>query len=179
MGIGIAPSETVSGLSTTNFESLENLYHLIGMRVSHIDFRELCRQHGLAATHQREVIYAAVTARHGHFSPEDIYELVRKQIPAISLATVYKNVKTFVNTGMLREVSPHYGSLKIDSNPSPHHHVVCTQCKSILDIEAESIGSMDIQQKLPAGFRVQRFSIEIHGLCGKCSAKGKQSAHKQ
>ena len=54
-------------------------------------FRSLCEQHGLAVTHQRQVIFETLTAMHGHPSPEAVYDLVKDQIPSISLATVYKN----------------------------------------------------------------------------------------
>ncbi len=77
--------------------------------ISNSDFRALCRQRSLAATHQRRVIYETVMSLHGHPSPELIYDGVRKKIPTISLATVYKNVRTFLESGMLREVSFHHG----------------------------------------------------------------------
>ena len=45
----------------------------------------------------------------GHPSPEEVYAAVRERIPAISLATVYKNIHLFVESGVLREVSMHHG----------------------------------------------------------------------
>jgi len=65
-------------------------------RLSHEHFRELAWKHGLAATHQRQVVYETVIASHGHRSPEQIYAAVRKRIPSISLATVYNNLRLFV-----------------------------------------------------------------------------------
>ena len=52
-------------------------------------FRELCADHGLAVTHQRQVLYEVMQTMPGHPSPEEVYARVRKRIPAISLATVY------------------------------------------------------------------------------------------
>ncbi len=105
------------------------------MRFTHEQFRELAGKHGLAATHQRQVIYEAVVAAHGHYSPETIYAEVRRRTPSISLATVYNNLRLFVDTGLLREVSPHASTLRVDGNLEPHHHLVCTRCKSVQDIE--------------------------------------------
>jgi Fur family peroxide stress response transcriptional regulator len=59
-------------------------------------FRELCRENGIAATHQRQVLYEVMKTMLGHPSPEEVYALVRKKVPAISLATVYKNIHLFV-----------------------------------------------------------------------------------
>jgi Fur family peroxide stress response transcriptional regulator len=72
------------------------------MRLSHKQFRERAAKHGLAVTHQRQVVYEAVVAAHGHYSPEDIYATVRRRIPSISLATVYNNLRLFIECGMLR-----------------------------------------------------------------------------
>src|SRR5260370_263543 len=104
--------------------------------ISNSDIRALCRQHSLAATHQRLVIYETVMSLHGHPSPELIYEGVRKKIPSISLATVYKNVRAFLDSGMLREVSFHHGSLRVEPNEHEHHHLVCVRCKRITDHQA-------------------------------------------
>src|SRR3981081_734452 len=91
-----------------------NYSHPIIMRLTHEQFRELAAKHGLAVTHQRQVVYEAVIASHGHYSPEDIYATVRRRIPSISLATVYNNLRLFIECGMLREVSPPPATLLVD-----------------------------------------------------------------
>ena len=98
------------------------------MRLTHEQFRELAAKHGLAVTHQRQVVYEAVIASHGHYSPEDIYAAVRRLIPSISLATVYNNLRLFIECGLLREVTPHAPTLRVDGNLEPHHHLVCSRC---------------------------------------------------
>jgi Fe2+ or Zn2+ uptake regulation protein len=133
-----------------------------------VDFDGLCREHSLAATHQRRIIFQAVTAYPGHYSPEEVYAAVREEIPSISLATVYKNLKTFVDAGILREVSPHHGSLRVDPNLKPHHHLVCRKCKSITDIDAKYLDPVRVRCA-PPGFNIEQFSVDILGLCSKCS----------
>jgi Fur family transcriptional regulator, peroxide stress response regulator len=142
--------------------------------ISNSDFRALCRHHDLAATHQRRVIYETVMQLHGHPSPELIYDGVRKKIPTISLATVYKNVRTFLESGMLREVSFHHGSLRVEPNEHEHHHLVCVRCKRIADLDAESLGPVRVRVKdrLPRGFQVTRISVDVLGVCASCAAKG-------
>jgi Fur family transcriptional regulator, peroxide stress response regulator len=137
-------------------------------REDYNEFRRLCREHNLAATHQRQKIYEALVSRPGHYSPEEIYGQVKQDLPSISLATVYKNLKTFVQAGLLREVSPHHG-WSIDANPHPHHHLVCTRCRSISDIDVDRLDPLKLRGRLPAGFRIEKFSVEIHGICKGCS----------
>ncbi len=142
-------------------------------REAYNEFRRLCREHDLAATHQRQKIYEALVSRPGHYSPEEIYVQVKQDLPSISLATVYKNLKTFVQAGMLHEVSPHHG-WRIDANPHPHHHLVCTRCRSISDIELDRIEPVKLRGKLPAGFRLEKFNVEVQGICKACATKSKQ-----
>ena len=134
-----------------------------------LDFRELCRRHGLALTHQRAVIYESLMMPPGHPSPEEVYAVVRKQIPSISLATVYKTLHTFVESGVLRELSLHHGSLRVDLVTEPHHHLVCTKCKAVFDLDEAALEAPRVVGKIPKGFQVQGISVELHGLCEKCS----------
>ena len=141
------------------------------MQLSHGQFRELAAKHGLAVTHQRQVVYEAVVAAHGHYSPEDIYAAVRRRIPAISLATVYNNLRLFVERGLLREVSPHASTLLVDGNLEPHHHLVCSRCKSVQDIEADFIDFKRLSPHVPQGFDLTHPVVEVFGLCRRCRAK--------
>jgi len=141
------------------------------MRLTHDQFRELAWKHGLAATHQRQVVYEAVVASHGHHSPEQIYAAVRRRIPSISLATVYNNLRLFVERGLLREVTPHAATLRVDGNLKHHHHLVCSRCKSVQDIEGDFIDFKRLTPHVPDGFDLTQPVVEIFGLCQSCCAK--------
>ncbi len=131
-------------------------------------FRELCEQRGIAVTHQRQVLYEVMRAAGGHPSPEEVYARVRERIPTISLATVYKNIHLFVESGVLREVSLHHGSVRVEMAGEQHHHVVCSRCKSISDIEERELGPMPRRERLAGGFLVERYAIDVIGLCANC-----------
>lgn len=135
------------------------------------DFRTLCHRHGLASTHQRQVIYETVMSIPGHPSPEDIYARARKTIPSISLATVYQNIRTFLDSGLLREVSLHYGTLRVEPNHEPHHHLVCVSCKTIMDFDQDRLAPLRFRQGLPHGFQVKRIAVDILGVCAACASK--------
>ncbi len=141
------------------------------MRMTHVQFRELAGRHGLAVTHQRQVVYEAVIASHGHYSPEDIYAMVRRRIPSVSLATVYNNLRLFIECGLLREVSPHASTLRVDGNLEPHHHLVCSRCKKVQDIEGDFFDFKKLSRKVLDGFDLTQPVVEVFGLCRRCSAK--------
>ncbi len=139
------------------------------MSAGHDQFRDLCSKHGLSVTHQRQIIYEALMEVEGHPSPEAIYERVRRRIPSLSLGTVYKNLKTFVESGIVKEVSLHHGSTRIETNMAPHHHFVCCSCKAIVDLDDDAIEPVRARKRLPKGFRVHRYSVEVVGLCSNCA----------
>jgi len=135
------------------------------------EFRRRCREAGLSVTHQRAVIYRAIMESRNHPSPESIYERVRPLIPSLSLATVYKNIHAFLEAGLLREVSPFHGTLRLEGALEDHHHLVCTRCKEIVDLDAADLGPVEIRRPLPAGFRIVRCVVEIQGVCPDCGGK--------
>jgi len=131
-------------------------------------FRELCQEHGIAVTHQRQVLYEVMKTMHGHPSPEEVYARVKKKVPAISLATVYKNIHLFVESGVFREVSMHHGSVRVEMNGEAHHHMVCSKCKGITDIGEKELGLVAKRDRLPGGFLVERYAVDVIGVCAKC-----------
>ncbi len=139
------------------------------------DFRRRCKELGLAFTFQRQVIYEAVVDSCEHPTPELIYEQVRQRIPSISLGTIYKNVKTFLDSGVLKEVTLHHGSLRLESNMTPHHHLVCSSCKAIFDIEESALEPVQLpSSELPKGFSIKQRRVEFVGVCKSC-----QTAHRK
>jgi Fur family transcriptional regulator, peroxide stress response regulator len=141
--------------------------------VNHSDatrFRQICEEAGLAVTHQRQIIYEVLTSTAGHPSPEEVYARVKRRIPSISLATVYKNIHLFIDSGIFQQVSLHHGSMRVETNQAAHHHLVCTECKSITDVDAEVLGLQPVSGKLPGGFLPQRVSVDVLGVCESCQA---------
>ncbi len=119
-------------------------------------------------THQRQVLYEVMQGMEGHPSPEEVYARVKKKVPSISMATVYKNIHLFVESGVFRKMSLHHGSLRVEMNDELHHHLVCSKCKEIVDIGDKELGLVSKRSRLPCGFLVERYSVDVIGLCAKC-----------
>jgi Fur family transcriptional regulator, peroxide stress response regulator len=135
------------------------------------NLRRHCKEQGLAFTFQRQVIYEAVIDSREHPTPEAIYAQVRQRIPSISLGTVYKNVRTFLDSGVLKEVTLHHGSLRLEANLTPHHHAVCGTCRAIFDLDLAAVEPVRYDAgALPAGFTAERCRVEVTGECRACRA---------
>ncbi|MDQ1694078.1 MAG: Fur family transcriptional regulator, peroxide stress response regulator, partial [Acidobacteriaceae bacterium] len=126
--------------------------------------------YGIAVTHQRQVLFEVMQSIPGHPSPEEVYARVQERIPSISLATVYKNIHLFIASGLFREVSLHHGSLRVEMNDRPHHHMVCTRCKAIFDLDEEQLGTLTEPRTLPDGFLAERYSVDVLGRCAACQS---------
>ena len=68
----------------------------------------------------------------------------------------------------------HHGSLRVELNSHLHHHMVCSHCKTITDIGEKDLGVFPAPQRLPGGFLVERYAIDVIGICAACQ-KAKRS----
>jgi len=125
----------------------------------------------------KKSFYRALVEAKDHPSPEMLYERVKRQIPSISLGTVYRNIKIFLDHGLIGEVSLHHGSLRLEANNEPHHHLVCRQCRKMFDLPASGVHAIRLRRELPEGFQVERFVVEAHGLCRECTAPKKRRSN--
>jgi Fur family peroxide stress response transcriptional regulator len=142
-------------------------------------FEARCAELGLAVTHQRQAIYRVLAESHEHPDPETVYRRVRRLIPAISLATVYKNLKTFVTRGLLQEVGSEAGSYRVDANLDRHHHLVCVRCKAVVDFYDERLNRVRATRQNPMNFRILRYQVEALGLCPACRAGASRGKFKR
>ncbi|MBI4083992.1 MAG: transcriptional repressor [Candidatus Lambdaproteobacteria bacterium] len=137
------------------------------------EFPKRCRAAGLKVTPQRMAVYSMLIATDRHPCPDDVYTAIRSDIPAISLATVYKILDLFQERGFVRRVSTEGQVARYDAMLDPHHHLVCSSCGRIQDLMGGEFPPL--QLTLPAEFDFQATGIEIqfHGQCGACSRQHK------
>jgi Fur family peroxide stress response transcriptional regulator len=144
-------------------------------------FEAFCQQHGIAATHPRRVIYEALLEHDGHPSPELVYEAVRSQVPSVSLATIYKNLKLFEDVGLVREVSyPGAKSARYDVNLTDHQHLVCLRCETMVDVVVGALQHLRLPEEQAHGFAIHSSKVYFEGLCQDCqrtSLEGTAPAH--
>ena len=96
--------------------------------------------------------------------------LATEVVPRLSLATVYRNIKTLQDEGSIKAVvlpgqNPRYEL----ASRSHHHHFQCRQCERVFDLEA-CPGNLD--NLAPSGFMVEEHEIILYGRCGECIDAG-------
>ena len=135
-------------------------------------FELTCREHGMALTVQRRHILECTLGRTDHPTADQIYDLARRRLPNVSRATVYRVLDTFVSMGVLTKASSPGAATRFDPMIRRHHHLYCTQCDRLVDIEDKQL---DQAVKLPSGktheFQIEGFSVHFHGVCPTCQKK--------
>src|SRR5271170_7232102 len=132
------------------------------------EFAERCRKGGLAVTPQRLAIIKALLTSAEHPRADTVYEMVRREHPHISLATVHRTLETLCEIGEARKVTTLHDSARYDGNLAPHHHVVCVRCRRIRDVEISGLERVIDGHAALKGFQPLGWSLEIQALCDSC-----------
>ena len=93
---------------------------------------DLLKMKELKATPQRISVLKELDKK-THPTIDDLYESLRKENPSMSLATVYKNLSTLKEKGIVIEINVTDGKMRYDIYSKPHIHLVCQQCSNIED----------------------------------------------
>jgi Fur family peroxide stress response transcriptional regulator len=120
---------------------------------------------GFRFTPQREHVYAVLLQKRDHPTAEEVFIRTKREMPDISMATVYNCLDALVKCGLVRQVTLERGAARFCPNMQEHCHFCCDSCESVFDIGLPQ----GIGVPLPKGFRPERFDVTIHGRCPACS----------
>lgn len=129
--------------------------------------QQACREHGVSVTHQRRVVYEAIVRRRDHPSADAMYEEVRRTVPDISRATVYRVLELLVDFGLVDRISQPAAVCRYDGRTKHHHHLVCMQCHQLIDLDRPKL-DLKLPDTRRLGFKVTGFSVLFHGICQTC-----------
>ncbi len=132
------------------------------------NFIDACKAQGLNVTYQRIAIYKILMNRTDHPTAEDIYKSLRAEHPTISLATVYKTLETLVEKKLIGKVTHLHEFARYDGDTSRHHHLVCEECKKIVDIHSSGLDGLQLPDNFESEFRVNNYRVQFNGVCRDC-----------
>ncbi len=122
-------------------------------------------------TRQRKVILEELRKVTSHPTADQVYEMVRRRLPRISLATVYRNLETLSLAGEVLKLEVSGTQRRYDGDTSEHHHARCAMCGSVIDIPADLFPLPKIPEQAVDGFDISGCRVELTGLCWECRAK--------
>ena len=124
------------------------------------------RENDNKLTPQRLAIAKILSSSKGHPNVEKIYEHLQDDFPTMSMATVYRNVMLMKSLGQVLELGFPDGSNRYDGNkPYPHPHVICVECKKIIDPDLATLKNMAEEVASETGFKILTHRLDFFGVC--------------
>jgi Fur family peroxide stress response transcriptional regulator len=129
-------------------------------------FTDILRTHNLKATPQRLTILQVIS-KYGHINIDTLYSEIKDQFSSISLATIYKNINSMTEVGLLAEVKLPNAKSVYEIVKEGHAHLKCEVCGDIEDmtIDANSVFSEISQQH---HFKINHTDVILSGICKNC-----------
>ena len=132
--------------------------------------RDALRERGGRVTPQRLVINRALQRLDRHASAEQVATAVERELPGVSVPTVYATLELLADVGLARRVTVAPGAVLYDPLTDDHHHAVCSRCGRVSDLDAavQDAGAMRAARR--QGFEPDRVELVVTGLCESCRA---------
>ncbi|MCX7747261.1 MAG: transcriptional repressor [Clostridia bacterium] len=139
-----------------------------------VDFKEQLKERGYKLTTQRRAVLDVIIKNEGkHLSTEEIYELVKEGYPEIGLATVYRTLLLLDNMELVYKLDLDDGLSRYELNRNKedhrHHHLICTKCGAVSEVEEDLLESLEEQILVKNRFIVKDHRVKFYGYCEACS----------
>ena len=138
--------------------------------VAERDASDALREAGLRVTESRIAVYEHLRM-HPHASADTVFDELLPQLPRTSRQSIYNALSDFTQAGLVRRIEPAgrpmLFELRVGDN---HHHLVCTQCGAVADVECAVGHAPCLTPSHDHGFRVTAAEVTYWGLCASCAA---------
>ncbi|NNF98170.1 MAG: transcriptional repressor [Desulfobacteraceae bacterium] len=120
-------------------------------------------------TRQRQVILEALQRYNTHPSADEVYEMVRAELPRISLGTVYRNLEILTELGEIQTLTLSGSMKRFDGNPKKHYHIRCTRCDQVDDAPIAPLNRLEDDLYGATVYTIIGHRLEFLGLCPECT----------
>ncbi|MBN1794368.1 MAG: transcriptional repressor [Candidatus Omnitrophica bacterium] len=127
---------------------------------------EALKKQKIRITPQRLAVLRVLWNNHRHFSTEEVYGEVKKDFPAISLATVYTILDLLKQKGLIRELRIKSDKTLFEARVDMHHHFLCRDCGTLFDIDMKPCAALEAMAV--DGNVIEEAHGYFYGVCKKC-----------
>lgn len=136
------------------------------------DPSDLLRQHGIQVTAQRLAVLRAVAGQ-PHITADLVAEVVRTEIGAISLQSVYDALGLLVAEGLIRRIQPSGSPARFEDRVGDnHHHLICRVCGRVVDVDCAVGSAPCLAAADDNGYEIDEAEVAYWGRCPDCLALG-------
>ncbi len=129
------------------------------------------RKNKMRMTRQRQVILEVLRKHNTHPTADEIYAMVRRRLPRISLGTVYRNLEILSDLGEIQTLELSGHQKRFDGNPNKHYHIRCVGCGRVDDVPLAPMAQLENQLYGSTVYTIIGHRLEFTGLCPECSRK--------
>jgi len=138
--------------------------------------RKQLKDSGYKLTPQRSaVLYILMENEGKHLTTEEVYELVKKEYPEIGLATVYRTLQILEELNFIFKLNLDDGRNRYElvhgEEDHYHHHLICTNCGSLIEVEGDLLEALEKQIEKKYNFKITNHILKFFGTCNKCKEK--------
>jgi Fur family ferric uptake transcriptional regulator len=127
---------------------------------------------GLRFTPQRQAVAEALQKMGKEASVQELYDRVRRRHAYIGRATVFRAVDRLVDAGLARRLErPGHVSAYVWCEPTHHHHLICTECRTVQELDEKAVAPLAESIARREGFRVDHATLDFYGRCRRCDRK--------
>ena len=126
---------------------------------------------------QKNAVAAAVCSLSSHPTADEVFSTVRREMPGISLSTVYRNLGILVEEGELLALAGPGGEVHYDHRTGEHCHVQCRFCGRVCDVNMEPVDFTSLHPTDLSGFEIDEVSVTFTGICDKCRYERKEKSN--
>jgi Fe2+ or Zn2+ uptake regulation protein len=129
------------------------------------------RAHGLRVTRPRLAVLQVLSDVPGHLDVDDIARRVRGQLHSVSTQAVYDVLSALARAGLARRIEPAGSPARFEARVGDnHHHMVCRDCRVIVDVECVVGAAPCLDPSDEHGFRLDEAEITFWGHCQSCAS---------
>jgi Fur family transcriptional regulator, peroxide stress response regulator len=119
-------------------------------------------------TRQRRIILEELRKMHSHPTADEVYDVVRKRVPRISLGTVYRNLENLSQWGMAQRLDLAGNPRRFDGSIEKHYHVRCIGCGEMEDLPIEPLWNLEDSVRSNTDFEIIGHRLNFLGRCPAC-----------
>lgn len=133
-------------------------------------FSDYVRRKNLKHSVQRDRILKIFLKMEKHLTAEELYRLVKKSVPGIGYATIYRTLKILCESGLCRELKCEDGTARYEHlyGHQHHDHLVCLKCGRFTEVASSNIERLQGELARKEGFTLMKHRLELYGVCRKC-----------
>jgi Fur family transcriptional regulator, stress-responsive regulator len=132
------------------------------------DLLGLLRDAGLRATPGRVAVLEALD-EHPHSDAETLFRIIRVAVPSTSIQSVHNVLGDLTNAGLVRRIEPAGSPARYERRIADnHHHLVCTSCGAIADVDCVIGEAPCLTPSNTNGFDIHAAEVTFWGLCADC-----------